>query len=408
MYSFTNFKAYRDLFWCQGKEAAIARWLVIGIVISMTQSFALTGLLEFSLYLLFTLNKYLRSRLISTFFDVRVKALMLFWLWVAISGSWGEAAPEQWFSEWWSWRKLLLVPICLSLFESGRHQKTLAYVVIITSVLHMIASWALYFDLIAADIQPAEVLENHSAQGLYFAMSLFLCLSLAKTSHDRKHQILLAVLGLGFLLNTMIVSTGRSAYLAISIVVMYIAFLEIRGKWRFIGVLGAFAIVLGMLTVSTTPRERIQQAFFEAAEAFEKDASHTSIGVRMVMWTNTIELIAAKPFFGSGAGAFALDYSAHVAGVDGWQGGLSDDPHQQYLHIAAEHGLLGLLIFLFSIGIWFRSAINASNPYAKFALVILIVTILNSFANGHFSAFIEGRLCWIFLAVFLPVVKHPR
>ena len=105
-------------------------------------------------------------------------------------------------------------------------------------------------------------------------------------------------------------------------------------------------VILGFLLTSAVSGDRIHRAYEEIRTAYTPNSEYSSIGIRLVMWNNTLEMIQDKPFLGSGAGSYKYDYQATVEGVNGWRGGFTDDPHQQYLHIAAEYGLVGLMIFL--------------------------------------------------------------
>ena len=105
-----------------------------------------------------------------------------------------------------------------------------------------------------------------------------------------------------------------------------------------------------------------------------------------------------SPLFGTGAGSFKYGYSEVVADVQGWPGLVSDDPHQQFLHICAEYGLVGLIIFLAALLAIAASGSTSSFHVGKIILMcFLLGSIANSFFNGHFSSFVEGRFAWIFL-----------
>jgi len=153
--------------------------------------------------------------------------------------------------------------------------------------------------------------------------------------------------------------------------------------------------------VSDNTRIQIEKGVVEAATAYSKDVPISSLGIRVVMWGNVLQMIKDKPLLGSGSGSFRHDYSHRVKDIAGWRGRVSDDPHQQYLHIAAEYGLVGLFLFLIAISSWFFSHYDFRCPYQMAAIAFLIGTMANAFANGHFSAFVEGRFVWIFLATGL-------
>jgi len=48
----------------------------------------------------------------------------------------------------------------------------------------------------------------------------------------------------------------------------------------------------------------------------------------------------------TGSGSFADAYAETVKDQTDWRAQKTDDPLQQYLHIWAKHGIIGLFIFL--------------------------------------------------------------
>ena len=376
-----------------------ARCLVIGIVVTMTRAFALTNLFEFFLLLLFTMSPALRGRFRHVISDPRVFLVLIFWAWIAVATLWGQAPIEERFDEWWSWRKLLLVPFCFALFSADAHKVFLARSLILTCFVYMVFSWAGHLNLVELDRSPANLLENHATQGILFSVAAFFCYLEFVAIKDVRYRFLLVVLIVGFVSNILLVLTGRSGYVFLLILVAYSGFISSKSNRVLISAcLGG--LVLASLLISNTTGERISQAFSEAKAAYTS-AEYTSLGVRIVMWDNALTMIEAKPLFGSGSGSFRFDYSDIAKHGVGWRSIATDDPHQQYLHIAAEQGLLGLLLFIFAISSWLFSTVDKGQRYAIAAFGILLGTVANGFANGHFSSFVEGRLVWIFVAAFL-------
>ena len=111
-------------------------------------------------------------------------------------------------------------------------------------------------------------------------------------------------------------------------------------------------------------------------------------------------MITDSLLLGTGSGSFKFGYVAQVSGERGWRAIVSDDPHQQYLLIWAEQGLIGLLLFCSAIMCWLAS-VKDKGTTTTCAICILTATAVSSFANGHFGTFVEGRLVWIFVPALL-------
>lgn len=366
----------------------------------MTKAFALTNLSEVLLWFLFIVNKGLRDQFVHSLTDSRVLLTMIFWGWIAISMSWGEAPVAERLADWSSWRKLSLVPICFVVFRSHRAKSALAASFLVTCTVFMFLSWLGHFELVTLDTEPTRLIENHSTQGVLFAASGFLTYLMSTKSMLFYKRALLWILMVGFFANIFFVTIGRSGYVFLIVCCYLAAFFTFPKRFR-AGALLVPVLVVSGLMLSSASSQRITEAVTEMSTAFSVSESYTSLGIRMVMWSNTIRMIEEKPFFGSGAGSFKYDYSGYVEGVQGWRGTIVDDPHQQYLHIAAEYGLVGLFFFGLAIFTWSCVIFKAKDIYVIFAIGVLMATLANSFANGHFSSFVEGRLVWICLAGFL-------
>jgi len=83
----------------------------------------------------------------------------------------------------------------------------------------------------------------------------------------------------------------------------------------------------------------------------------------------------------------------------GWQGAPVGDPHNQFMRIIVEHGIIGLLVFLAFIGSFFRQKINGAEWIL--GIGVLLAWCATSMFSGHFSTFTEGRLLMIWCAAML-------
>jgi O-antigen ligase len=202
----------------------------------------------------------------------------------------------------------------------------------------------------------------------------------------------------GFVSSILFASSGRSGYLFLLVIAMGLGY-RLFPRWRMAGALGFLVIACLALISSDTARQRILLGFTEIKTAYTTKEDHSSLGMRIVMWNNTISMIAESPFLGTGAGGYSIGYQRILTNETGWRATVTDDPHQQYLHITAEYGGIALLVFLafLAASIW----TGPRDIYVFSGLVVLVGTIANGFANGHFSSFVEGRLVWLVLGAMI-------
>jgi O-antigen ligase len=202
------------------------------------------------------------------------------------------------------------------------------------------------------------------------------------------------------LINIAFVMIGRSGYLAalVAMAVVVATLAPVALGTRIAAAIGVLLVVAMMIAVSERARTRIALAIEEIRTA-ETAPEVTSVGVRFVMWQNTLSMISKTPLLGVGTGSFLEAYRREVAGRTGANQAPTNDPHNQFLRILAEQGLLGLAAF--GAFIVLCLAAPAPTPYRQLAATGLIAWCATSLFSSHFATFVEGRLIFLWLGVML-------
>jgi len=377
-----------------------AQCLMLLNLVAMTRAFALVSLIEFLLWCFFLCYSPLRRAFVGSFSDIRIKLVFVFWGWVAIATLWSPADYGLRFEEVWSWRKLLLFPMAWVLFKEAQLKRVAILTLVVTASVYMFFSWAGYLGYVSLDRAPSQLLENHATQGIVFASMSLLMLIILKTENLSVWiKVLFCLLIAGMVANIIYVLTGRTAYMALLLLAPYSVWL-VASRLKWLSAALALGLVALALYNSDTSKSQIAKGLNEFDATITGEAEvYTSMGIRWVYWENTLKMISNNPILGTGSGGFAKEYAEIVAEEDGWRSEVTDDPHQQYLLIAAEQGLLGLAIFLAILVVMMLSRGDDTNRVC--AIGILMMTTLNGMFNGHFNAFVEGRLFWIFSGILL-------
>ncbi|MDP1757353.1 MAG: O-antigen ligase family protein, partial [Pseudohongiella sp.] len=184
-----------------------------------------------------------------------------------------------------------------------------------------------------------------------------------------------------------------------------------KASWR-----GRTLIVAGLLlalglalVVSPRMYAKVQLAVTEWTHESELEGL-TSFGIRRVWYLNSVEVIGEHWLVGVGTGGFPDAYREHIAGKypsDDWRSLATTDPHNQYLGVLAQQGIVGLAVFfawLVAVGR------DRSGPlvYRNLAVAILCGWCVTSLFSSHFRTFVEGHLLATFLGVFLAAESHPQ
>ncbi|WMX16939.1 O-antigen ligase family protein [Aureispira sp. CCB-E] len=115
---------------------------------------------------------------------------------------------------------------------------------------------------------------------------------------------------------------------------------------------GVLALSVGLVwflssqnNVANAPVERIQALF--TYEDTKNEHTET-IKERLLLWNNTVEMIKERPFRGVGLGNWKIHFPKYnIAGLRSEQGEVFfQRPHNDYLWVASEMGILGLVAYL--------------------------------------------------------------
>jgi len=98
-------------------------------------------------------------------------------------------------------------------------------------------------------------------------------------------------------------------------------------------------------------------------------------GVRPLIWEEAVNIVKDFPFLGCGLNTYAIVGPHYKV-----PGGTGYYPHNSYLHMAAESGLLGLASFLWIIAALFKTSLAN----------------LKRIGNGFYSIFLTGLLAGLF------------
>jgi O-antigen ligase len=143
------------------------------------------------------------------------------------------------------------------------------------------------------------------------------------------------------------------------------------------------------------------QRMMEEIKAWEygkKASSHSSSGLRLEFYTNTVKIIKENPVWGTGTGGFENAYKqlTEKTGMNP-----TDNPHNEYLMMTAQFGFAGLAALLgFFLAQW-RSAGFLGSPGQTvsargFVLTIVFAAMVSSplqdNAEGWFFALMSAHL----------------
>jgi O-antigen ligase len=379
----------------------LARWMMIFLGITILFSPFFTNVLEITLFGLFIFNKDLRAR----FWNFKNQPLLLasglFIFLLSIDCLYSVAPLKETLESLWGWRKILLLPLGLVLFNDALWKNKFAYsLMTFVGIVSLFCMLFYFLELNVRGQEPGVLIRNHATQGMIFSVTLFL---MSVFLLFKKHILSIRrlwILGLMLIILGVLVymTPGRSGYLAFMVVTAYLGYLLFRAKlYKMLSVV--FLLSSTLLLSSPLVVERIELGVKEMQHVDPANIESSSMGMRMVLWKHTIELIKDRPLLGFGTGGFEEAYSQKIKDNPDWEKNIMHDPHNQFLKIWVEMGMLGLIVFLSML----TSSLfqKSSKMYFHLGIGVLVVWCATSLFSSHFSTFTEGRFIYIWLGIML-------
>jgi O-antigen ligase len=389
------------------KSLTLCRWLAIIAAIAAPMSTAVTSVACVAMLLTWLASgEALRSIKISAE-QAAGKMLLLFFAWLLIGTLYADTNWADKVDTLSSWKKLAYTFVLFGLFYQPHWQRLFVNSYLTVMVIAALIAVPLWLaDLsVRTHRDPGIFMTNYVSQSLAFIVATVCCIFLLKQQlSTRKKWLLGAAIAL-FTFNIFFVSAARSGYIAFPFAVAFAASCVYGYKKlpQILVIIGS--ILLIALLASTTLQQRTEKGLTEKAN-YQTSEELTSIGVRVIFAKNTIELIKEHPVFGYGTSSFKSTYSSYVANkYSDWRGESATDPHNQYLFVWLENGLIGLLLFCAYIVVAIRQGL-AYQPYGAIAASVLIAVCTSSLFNSHFKTFPEGHLLAFFVGILLAQRKE--
>lgn len=298
--------------------------------------------------------------------------------------------------EIWGWRKILALPLAASLFINSPNGKNKFL------KRFFIFCWGcclFSLGLFLLD-KSGIIFRNYVTQGLIFSIASLISVHfIFRKDTTHFHKILLSFAFLLFFGNVLFISISRSGYVAFFAMISLFALLQnsltLVKKIQYLSIFIAITTLLFYLNPITSTRISLANDEFKAGLSISQA---TSVGFRITFLKHSLPIIDKDPLFGVGTGGFKNAYSKQVSGLPFPENQLTADPHNQYLKIWAENGIIGLFIFL---ALLISIAMQKSNSSSRLiGLITLVSWCITSLTNSHFATFNEGQFIWIWLGIF--------
>ena len=382
-----------------------AKWTAIAIGFSVPISVALDNVLMLLVPVLWLMSGHFREKYaIIRNSKTALAALALIGL-LAVGMLYGNAPFPDALNTFGKYIDLLFVPVFITLFRDQKARNHALSAFVFSMLLTLLLSYLLKFGIVHQNSILRGFAENpyvfklHITQNFFMSYAALILASWAFHEKDPKTRILSGILSILALFNVLFMVQGRIGYIVLALLLPYLFIRKFGAKGVVIGLLAVILLGSTAYFGSREFHQRIDIAVSEFSHWHRGQATRESdsIGQRLEYDVNTLGIVRKHPFFGVGTGGFEQAYASGVAGT----GMIAPHhPHNEFLLIASQLGLPGLMLLLSLFYIQWREAgmLPVREQYLAHGLVLAMMSgcLFNSFlldhAEGLFFAFMTGVL----------------
>jgi O-antigen ligase len=384
----------------------VARWAAVATMVGALLSPPLANAAAFVLLASFALLPSAGPRLQVALALPLVRAALLLLAVLAVATLWADAPAALRWKYWWDWRTLLLLIVGLALFddEAARRRAVLAFVAAAVLICGW-SFWAWWQGFSPAGMDhglPGIVARNSTTQGMAFAAACFLALTLAVGDRGLDRRLRLPLLAGAALLacNLAFVTSSRSGHLMLLILLAGTVVQLLEG-WRRIAAIAALPLAAALVFgLSPMLQARFGAMVSELRTPLASEQM-SGMGIRVVMWDVSAQMVRERPLLGYGTGGFPAAYESAIkrSSYRGWAATPTIDPHSQYLLVQLQAGIAGSAAFAWFLLAGFRA--RGPNPWRAAGKALLLGWCASALATSVFTAFAESHLLMPLLGILL-------
>lgn len=385
---------------------ALAKWSAIAIGFSVPISTALDNILMLLVLIFWLAGAGLKNKWETIKANpVALAALALFGMMVT-GCLYGQAAAGEGMNYLGKYLDILFIPIFISMFREERcraHALTGFMLAMgLTLFLSCLIQTGLFprNALLQGEVGNAFVFKWQLTQNIFMAFFAYLLAVKARHAEPSPARWLLALAALLAACNVLFMMQGRTGYVVLAALGLYFCFGWLRWKGLALALAAGLIVAVAGYAGVGSLKQRVGKVADEVAAWRKDESSPTSSGQRLDYYTNTLAIIRGNPVIGVGTGGFEKAYAGQ-ARISNSMTVNSNNPHNQYMLIAAQLGVIGLALLLYMFFMHWRMAahlpITLEQDLARGALLTIAVgslfnSLLLDHAEGLFYAWAAGVL----------------
>lgn len=378
---------------------------------------ALTNLFLFLTLIFILLSGNLKQHCIAAWTNPVSKYSFIFFLLFLVGISWSIAETSDAFRIWKKYLPFFFILMLIPLFNSKERQRLGINIFLLSTLIVLILSYLIYFGLITEfnvsipgrhrtlNVTMDGGFQTHIITNILIAFSSFIYLTRSSLNKGSLSLINLIL----FLISSyyvLFISTGTSGQV-LYLMLLFVFFLQTSKKWFAIFISIAFSLtIIGVTNVDSVKKthpnieKSVNKIQYKYGQLFE-ESNPGNVNQRPQRNINSIKMIVSDPWIGTGTGSYFAAYKSKLPEIEKITTGTKWNPHNEYLSIGVQLGVLGMLFFIYLFYLQFRHSlqnkdIEIRNISQGFIAFMMIGCIANSMimdsGEGHFYAYFSALL----------------
>jgi len=375
----------------------IKSFIIIAIGVSIPVSTVLTNIFVFSALLLLLIEGHYKLYLKILSQNIIALISLTFFALVLLGMLYSPAHFKETLSIVSKYRELFFIVIFILLFQEDKTRQwgiqAFIFIMIITLFLSCIIA-VTGWEIGKGTADNPVVFKNHISQGILMSLAAyFLAVQAWQNEKWRKWRVGITLLAI---YNVVFMTQGRTGYVALACLIL----LFFYQCYTFRGILLGIIAVCILSTIAYFYSENAKMRIAEASrdmKKYQQGQTVGSIALRLEFLKNGAILSLQNPILGGGTGSFDLAYKK-LSKIKVLRH--TNNPHNEYLMISVQWGVLGLAIFLYLLYQQWRLSYRLNKENQWFAQGIVLTMCVGCLVNSLLLDFTEGHIYAYFTALF--------
>jgi O-antigen ligase len=242
------------------------------------------------------------------------------------------------------------------------------------------------------------VFKDHIVQNLMMSFLVLMMLANALSSKRQLAKVSWYSLALFAVIDVLFFVQGRTGYISLAFNMLAFLLIMTHGRHRIIFIIATIIVSVLTFTYSTSFNQRLQITIKQLSERDKKEL--TSLGQRIEFTSKSTALILERPILGFGTGSYGREF-CRVAETVEWCNLGKAHPHNQFMAMGVQFGLIGILVYLSLIASILWQSYRLPTRDRLLATGLALTLFVDSLTHAPLFLVTEAQFFTLMLAVVL-------